>query len=230
MKTNFSRVFAASTGLLLSGAAAYAQGSGFYFKADLGGNVSEDVEIKEFLGLNIPGAKLELDPGVRAGVGGGYNFTDWLAAEAEIGFVENEIHGVKGASYSIHDATLANVPFLLNARLQYPMGRCPVTPYIGAGAGFSESIFDVDHLAIADGSGNSVSIHGSDADAVFAWQAFAGVRYALNERMGLGIEYRYFEADSPSWHAEFTQGTASDLLKLGKSHTHSLSVSFAYSF
>jgi len=88
----------------------------------------------------------------------------------------------------------------------------------------------VDHLSISDNFGNTVSIHGSDADAVFAWQAFAGLRFALNERMGLGVEYRYFEADSPSWHADFTFNTSSDKFGLGHIHTHAISAVFDYHF
>jgi opacity protein-like surface antigen len=117
------------------------------------------------------------------------------------------------------------VPFLANVKFQLPMGRCPVKPYLGAGAGFSEAIFDVDKLTIG-----GISIHGNDADTVFAWQAFAGLRYAINERMGLAVEYRYFEADSPTWHANLAFNSASDAFGFGKTHTHAISLAFDYRF
>jgi opacity protein-like surface antigen len=216
--------------LLCAGLSVYGQKTGFYVKGDLGGNLMNDIDVKEFLGANIPNTKIELDPGFRAGIGGGYQFVDWAAAEAELGFMANSIHDMTGATH-IHDATIGNVPFLVNVKLQLPpMGRCPVTPYIGAGVGFSETFFDVDVLEFRDASGNIYGISGSDSDAVFAWQAFAGLRYRLNERMGLGIEYRYFQAESPSWEADFTVGTASNTVKFGRTQTHAFSVVFDFRF
>ncbi len=200
-----------------------AQETGFYLKADLGGNVTEDVKVEEFFGVNVSGVKLELDPGIRGGVGAGYQFVDWFAAEAELGFMINEIKSVKGGGY-VHDSTLSSVPFLVNAKFQLPLKRCPVTPYAGVGVGFSEQIFDVDELAI----GNTI-MYGSDAAAVFAWQAFAGLRFAINERMGLGVEYRYFEADSASWDAEVFH-TASNAFELGRARTHAVSLAFDFHF
>jgi OOP family OmpA-OmpF porin len=203
-----------------------AQSTRFYVKADVGGNITQDIEVHEFLGANVGGTKLKLDPGFRAGIGGGYQVTDWFAAEVELGYMGNEIDSVSGPSGGhAHDAWFENVPFLVNGKLQLPMGRCPVTPYVGAGAGFSESVFDVRHLTI-----DGVSIRGNDADTVFAWQAFAGLRYALNDRMGLGLEYRYFQAESPSWRADFTFNTAGDTFKLGRTQTHAISVAFDYRF
>jgi opacity protein-like surface antigen len=226
MKTTIqmTSVVAGGCVLLLAATAVRAQNSKFYFKADLGGNLTEDIDVKEYFGVNVAGGKMELSPGIRAGVGGGYQLTPWMAAEVELGYMANEIDSVTGAT-QIHDAAFANVPFLVNGKFQLPLGRCPVTPYLGAGVGFSEAIFNVEHMTIGN-----VTISGNGADTVFAWQVFAGVSYALNDRMGLGIEYRYFEADSPSWQADFTSQTASDTLKLGRVQTQSLSVLFHYRF
>jgi OmpA-OmpF porin, OOP family len=211
-------------GLLLSSLiAARGQDTRFYFKADLGGTISEDLKVKEFLGADVTGAKAKLEPGFRGGLGGGYQFTDWVAAELELGFMWNEISSITGAS-RVRDASFGNVPFLLNAKFQWPT-KCPFSPYAGAGVGFSEAIFDVDRITI-----NDVTISGSDSDTVFAWQAFAGIRYALNERMGLSVEYRYFEAGSPSWQADFTFGTGSDVFSLGRTRTHAISLAFDFRF
>ena len=210
--------------LCLEGLTSRAQESGFYIKGDLGGNITQDVNVNEFLGADVSGVKLKLDPGFRAGVAGGYWFTDFLALEGEIGYVANQINSVSGAT-QVQDAWLMNVPFLANLKLQLPMGRCPIKPYIGAGAGFSETIFDVDHLTIG-----GISLHGNDSDTVFAWQAFAGLRYAINERMSLAVEYRYLETDSPTWHADVTFNTTSDAFKFGKAHTQAISLAFDYRF
>ncbi len=225
------RVLIAGCGgiLLATAVAAEAQSSGFYGKVDLGGNITQDIDVKEFLDANVAGSKMELDPGFRAGLAGGFQFTKWAAAEVELGFMGNNIKSVTGAT-EIHDAWFGNMPLLLNGKLQYPMGRCPVTPYAGAGVGFSEAILDVHHLEIQSGN-TTFGIHGSDADTVFAWQAFAVLRYAINSQMGLSIEYRFFEADGPTWHADFTHGEIfNDTIKLGPTHTHSLSLAFDFHF
>jgi len=231
MKQFISKFLKAGCGcvLLCAAASGYGQNTGFYVKGDLGGNLTHDIDVEEFLGANLSGARIELDPGLRAGIGGGYQFVDWASAEVEVGFMGNYIKSMTGATH-IHDAMIGNVPFLVNGKLQLPMGRCPVTPYIGAGVGFSETFFDVDVLEFRDAAGNTYGISGSDSDTVFAWQAFAGLRYALNERMGLGVEYRYFQAESPSWHADFTVGTGSDTLKFGRTQTHAFSLVFDFRF
>lgn len=197
-----------------------AQETGFYVKADLGGNITQDVDVEDFFGENVSGVKLELDPGIRGGIAGGYQVTEWFAAELELGFIINEIDSVKGRPGFADDATLSNVPFLVNAKLQYPIPGTIVTPYAGAGVGGSQYVFDFDALQI----GNTV-VWGNDSETVFAWQAFAGLRFAMNERMGLALEYRYFDAGSPSWDAGFGEE-----LSFGHARTHSLSLAFDFRF
>lgn len=199
------------------------QGTGFYMKADVGGNITQDADLKEFFGPVAPGSKVKFDPGLRAGITGGYQFIDWFAAEVEVGYMENRIDWITGAD-RVHDAWFGNMPFLLNGKLQYP-NSSPFTPYIGAGVGFSEALIDVGHIDIG-----GTSLHGSMNDTVFAWQGFAGLRYALNDRMGLSLEYRYFAAGGASWQADFAQGTASDTMRMGRTQTHAISLAFDFRF
>ncbi|HTL54749.1 MAG TPA: OmpW family outer membrane protein [Candidatus Limnocylindrales bacterium] len=202
---------------------ALGEARGFYIQGDVGGNITEDIDLKEFFGPVAPGSKVKLDPGLRLGVTGGYQVNDWFAGEVELGVVANTIDSITGAT-RVHDATFVNVPFLVNAKFQY-QNKTPFTPFIGAGVGFSESIFDVDSVTL-----NNITLSGDDAVAVFAYQAFAGLRYRLNEKMGLSLEYRYFATDSPHWHADVSFGTASDTLSFGGSHTHSISLAFDFRF
>lgn len=206
-----------------SAPSASGQNTGFYVKGDVGGNLTQDIDLKEFFGPVASGSKIKLDPGLRAGVSAGYQVTDWFAGEIELGVFENTINSITDAT-RIHDATLANVPLLFNAKFQYP-NQSPLTPYIGAGLGFSETIFDVDNVTIG-----GTTLSGNDSDTVFAYQAFAGLRYRLNDRMGLSLEYRYFAAESPSWHTDFAFGTSSDTLRFGRSQTHALSLAFEFRF
>jgi opacity protein-like surface antigen len=201
----------------------FGQNTRFYVKGDVGGNITQNASLNEFFGPVAPGTKVKFDPGFRAGLAGGYQLTDWFAPEVEVGFMENRIDSITGAN-RIHDAWFANVPFLVNGKLQYP-NSSPVTPYVGAGIGFSEAIIDVGRIDLA-----GTTLHGDINDTVFAWQAFAGLRYKINDSMGLSLEYRYFSADSASWQADFTAGTASDTMRMGRTQTHAISLAFDFRF
>lgn len=202
------------------------QRPGPYFKFDLGGTVTEDTDLKEFFDVGVSGAKVQFDPGFRLGLVGGYQVTPWFGAEFETGGMENRISSITGAGpVFIHDAYFGNVPLLVNARFQFP-NRSLVTPYVGAGAGGAVSFIDVDEVQV----GNTF-FHGSDGTAVFAWQAFAGLRFAINDSMGLSVEYHYFDAQSPSWTAEHIHGFAgNDTLSFGRSRTHVASLAFDFRF
>jgi len=210
-------------GAVLVALSAFGQGSGFYVKGDVGGNFTQDTDLREFFGPVAPGSRVTFDPGFRAGVAGGYQATGWLAGEAELGFMENTINSITSAT-RLHDVIFANLPLLFNAKLQY-QNRSSLTPYAGAGVGFSEAFFDADRVMIGN-----ISLSGHDIDTVFAYQAFAGLRYALNDRMGLSVEYRYFVADGASWRADFSSGTSSDTLRFGRSQTHAFSLAFEFRF
>jgi opacity protein-like surface antigen len=202
---------------------AVAQGNRFYVKLDAGGNITEDTDLREFFGPVAPGTRVKFDPGFRTGLAGGYFFTEWFALEAEGGFIQNRISEITGAD-RVHDAWFASIPFLVNGKLQLP-NSSPFTPYAGAGAGFSVSLINVSEISL-----NNTSMSGDISDTVFAWQAFAGLRYKINSQMGLSFEYRYFNTDGPSWQADFTSGTATDTMKFGNIHSHCFSLAFDWHF
>jgi len=205
--------------VLISELGARGQETGFYAKGDIGGNITQDIDLKEFFDENVSGSKVKLDPGFRLGFGAGYQFNPYLATELELGFMVNEIDAITGAS-ALHDASYWNVPFLLNAKLQYP-NRSLITPYAGAGVGFSATGFDIDYVRIGH-----VEAWGTDTEAVFAWQAFAGLRYSLNERMGLSLEYRYFWADDAEFESDWGHGS----MAFGSVTTHVISLAFDFKF
>jgi len=202
--------------------AAHAE-SKFYVGVDAGGALTSDPKVKEFLGPVSPGSKISLDPGVRVGFIGGYRLTDCISIEGETGVIANNIKSITDANLD-GNATLSNVPFLLNARLSLPHGKCPVTPYIGGGAGGSATVLAFDHHVDI----NETRLRGSDADVVFAYQAFGGLRYAINERMGVGVEYHYFATTGATWTAD---GVGSPN-KIGISgvQSHAITASFDFRF
>ncbi len=213
---------ACSSLALLATLPALGQVSPWYFKADLGGNVTPDTELKEFFGPVAPGSKVEFDPGIRFGFAAGYHFTDWFAVEGEVGTFWNRIHSITDAT-SV-DAAYGNVPLLVNVRLEWPKAD-RLRPYIGGGLGGSGAILDVDHITL-----NNVHLSGTESAAVFAYQAFGGLRFKINDRMGLNVEYRYFATTDPEWETDVTFGTLTDDLRMGGTRTHAVSLSFDWSF
>lgn len=209
--------------ILLSTLAVQADEPGWYLKADAGGTITSDTELKEFFGQTVaPGAKVKFDPGMRIGFAGGYQFTDWFGLEAETGVIANKIKSIDGAT-RVDDASLANVPLLFNVRFQGPRDSV-VSPYVGAGVGTSISVLDMDEVQYG-----AATVRGNQSDAVFAYQAFGGLRFKLNDHMGISVEYRYFATKDPQWE-DNDFGPSSGKVAFGDAETHSVSVSFEYKF
>jgi opacity protein-like surface antigen len=224
MKTNLRLMVLIGFGMFASLRPGAAQDywNRFYVKGDLGGNWTESTELKEFFGPVTPGSKVKFDPGVRFGVAAGFRVTDWFSAEAETGVMANNIRSITDADRV--RAVFSNVPFMLNVRFQCPKDYC-IQPYIGGGIGVSASVLDADRIEL-----NGTRMDGAASDAVFAYQGFAGIRYRINERMGVSLEYHYFGATEPEFEADISFGTASDTARFGRTETHAVSVAFDYKF
>jgi opacity protein-like surface antigen len=219
MKESVHRLICVGGLLLLCPVASQAQVEKLYIRADAGGNLTHNTELKEFFGESLaPNSKVKFDPGVRFGIAAGYQLTDWFAPELQTGIMANSIESITDASRV--DAVFSNVPLLGGVRLQCPYWQ-RFQPYLGGGAGASFPVLDADRITIG-----GTSIHGSDADAVFAYHAFGGLRFKLNDRMGLGLEYHYFHADGARWEADFT----SDKMRMGGTETHAVSIAFDFHF
>ncbi|MDB6031359.1 MAG: putative outer rane channel [Verrucomicrobiales bacterium] len=203
----------------LTMAAAPAFSQNFYFNADAGGTIAKDVNLRSFFGAT-PGEKVKFDPGVRFGAAGGYNFCPIGGIEFETGFMHNTVRRL-GSGTGNGDAELSHVPLMANLVLRYDQGNCPVIPYIGAGAGGDISVVNLDHVTF-----NSVFADGSDATIQFAWQAFGGLRYKLNDKMSVGASYKYYRTDPASW--EFAG--VKDGIQIGRSEVHGFMVEFNMKF
>jgi opacity protein-like surface antigen len=207
---------------LFSAANARGQRGLWYVQADAGGNITPNADLNNFFGPVAPGSQVKFNGGVRLGVESGYFFTDWFALEGELGLMANNIESISDAD--VVDATFSNVPFLVNAKFQCP--RCGrLTPYIGGGLGGSFSILDSSQITL-----NGTTLNGTMTDVVFAYQGFAGLRYKINEAMGVGFEFRYFATTSPEWEPEVVIGTASDHLQFGRIQTYAFSLTFDWRF
>ena len=225
MKNESNRAIQLTIGFLMAIATATAsadQGK-FYVGGDVGAVVTTDTELEEFFGEPLaPNSELTFDPGFRLGVRGGYGVTDWFDAEVETGFMVNGIDSVTGAADT--DASLSNFPLLINARFHCPAFH-GVSPYFGGGLGMSTTVLWADDLTI----GNT-TYDGSTSGFTFAYQAFAGLRFAINEHMSLSLEYHYFATTDTELEVDVTSGTLSNELKIGGTGSHTATIGFYYSF
>lgn len=195
-----------------------------YVGADLGGTVTLDTKVNEFFGP-IGNTKVRFDPGVHAGFVGGYQLCDWFSVEGETGVYANQIDSIDGATFG-GNQWVEQIPMLANVRLQLPSnGRCRLTPYVGGGLGGSVSIVDFHDINL-----NGVEGSDSAADLVFAYQAFAGLKYAITDNIDIGIEYHYFVTTGSDWRFNNTFGTTTDHVQFGGTQTHSASVAVNFRF
>lgn len=224
MKSELNRAVQLTVGLLtVAATTATAEQGKFYVGGDIGAVVTTDTELKEFFGEPLaPNSELSFDPGFRLGVRGGYGVTDWFDAEVETGFMVNGIDSATGASDT--DASLTQIPLLINARFHCPAFH-GVSPYFGGGLGMSTTILWADDLFI----GNTI-LNGSTAGVTFAYQAFAGLSFAINEQMSLSLEYHYFATTGTEMDVDVAVGTFSDEMEIGSTSSHTATIGFNYRF
>jgi opacity protein-like surface antigen len=168
----------------------FPEGAGPYFRVGVGPSFFENGQITDFGGP--ASGRVEYRPGLATDAAVGYAFNKYLATDFELGVVGAEINNVSG--FSSRNSYLYNFPFLANVMLSYPIPHSIVTPYIGVGVGGANAVFDTDRFT--DGS---TTVTGNENDTVFAWQAFAGLRFQLNSRMSFGIGYKYFATGNPTF-------------------------------
>ena len=199
-----------------------------YFNVDGGVAIAEKVKLNQFENPT-PGLKIDFDPGFRIGVAGGYNFTPFLGAEIESGFIYNRVKTVIGAPSGANfgDSSLSHVPLLANVVLRYDQPNVPWIPYAGAGAGGDVSIITLDNVSSPSGSG---TVDGSDATIRFAWQAFGGIRFKINEQMSIGAGYKYYAVNNASWDLQTPSGKQTDAIQIGHARVHSFLVEFNIKF
>lgn len=186
------------------------QSQNFYLDANAGVALADDVDLRRFL-VPTRGTELELDPGARLSVAGGYNFCPTFGVQLETGFIHNSVDGSDG------DMSLGHVPLLADVVFRYDQPDSKWVPYAGAGAGGDLSIISLDHVGGVDGS---------DSDLVFAWQLFAGLRYKLNDNMSIGGGYKFYSANGATWDVEDSSGD----IRTGRAQVHSIGIDFNIKF
>ena len=103
--------------------------------------------------------------------------------EVELGYRKNDTDKVSASglgSLSV-DGDASTFSLMANGYIDF-LPEQAISPFIGVGIGFANVEGDIDDL-------------GSDDDNVFAWQAIAGVGFAVSEQIKIDVQYRYFGTD-----------------------------------
>lgn len=192
---------------------------GFYGWYEFGPSLVEQTKVTEFAGAPLPGGELKLNPGLHFGVAMGQELTRWLSLEVESGFNYNSIDEISGATASNGD--ISRVPVLANLVFRWS-NQSGWTPVAGVGLGGQWQHFSAEGVTIG-----ATTLDDTSDTWSFTYQGYAGVRYDLNERISLGIFYRYNVADAPAWKFD---SLPVGRLKTDDLRTHSLSVTLGWYF
>ena len=196
-----------------SGWSPFPPGMGPYFRMGIGPTFFQDSELKNFTvsGLGFPSSQVSYDVGVSFNAAFGWSFNRYVALDFDTGYVWGQMNNAPG--YSVNNSSMANIPFLGNVILSLPIRHTNVVPYIGGGAGGADAIFDAHNFTFNSALGPFVD--GTASDVVFAYQAFAGVRFMLGQGISVGVGYRYFATGNPT----FSGGGASTEFQGIRSHS-----------
>jgi opacity protein-like surface antigen len=199
-------------------------GSGWYLRGDIGYNVTLDADdpfvyrtfdptTGIYSGDNFF-ATADLDKQFTYSIGAGYNFTDWLRADATFDYFTLNFNGTTVSALpcttnlfyadttcrSVDDQEGYALSFLANGYVD--LGTyVGLTPYVGAGLGvtyvnwdtLNDSTFCVAGVAACPGVTNQVAqtVHDGDDSWRFTYALMAGVAYDLDQDLKLDVGYRY---------------------------------------
>jgi len=149
--------------------------SGLYLKGGAGWNHLQDAD--------AAGAEAEFDEGYNVTGAVGYDYGDWRS-EMEVTYRNNDLDNVTGLATA--GGEVQSTAFMVNGYYDIPV-NAPVKPYVGAGIGLA-------HVNAKDLTAGGVTFADED-DNVFAYQAMAGVEYAMGPQVDLFTEYKYFATE-----------------------------------
>jgi OOP family OmpA-OmpF porin len=210
MKTPIFLGVAGST-LLIAAANADAQSDKWYLDANAGAAIQQDVDIKN------GGGKVVFDTGFRSGLSFGYNFNDSFSAGIETGVIGNSINSINGTSLSSvgSSANIYEIPMLANVIYKIPT-KSGFTPYFGVGLGGAATVLNSSNVPLG--------FPKSDTDFTFALEGSAGLKYALDKNMELGVAYEFLGTTDHSW----SQGGVT--FKTDGTMTHAIVATFTWKF
>jgi opacity protein-like surface antigen len=199
---------------------------GWYLGGTLGLNwvADQDVDRTTRVGALHPAiieTNLDWDRGASLSAVLGYRLNANLRVEGELARRSNDIDRVRlptGFTTSADgDNTVTSV--MLNALYEFSTGS-PLNPYVGAGLGAAYLDFDItDSLSSA-----------SDTNSAWAFQAIAGVNWAVSPRWELFAQYQYFWVPDAGIAATTRRTPSSNTYELDDYRSQTVSVGLRYRF
>lgn len=199
----------------------------FYATIGAAYSFQQDTTLTE-TGIPIPASgTATFNPGFRGDVTLGYNINKSWAAECDAGVIWNSMDTFLGQSMDSSGQTFDTytIPILGKVVYRLPFkGRW--SAFVGAGGGGAASILHYTSSVYDPG----------DYTFVFAYQAEAGLSYALSKNASLGLAYQFFGTTDPSW--QFTVNYVGPLnlpptqigFKESGFYTHSITLTFSWRF
>lgn len=176
---------------------------GWFLRPYLGLSQMSDINANTLdIGSVDGSADISLDSGFTAGLGVGYRYNNYVAAEFAWEYRSNESEVTLADMQTFDEGNYASNTFFLNG-FYYPDGFETWQPYLGLGLSWIQEI-DID--LEADGSEQSYSGSGD-----FGFQVFAGVDYPIINRWDLQAEIRYGSIGGINLEGEGITGEVSNL-------------------
>lgn len=179
----------AGCAMLLSVSSIAYSAEGSYVSGNLGLAMASDSD------LSAPGVSgtMEFDQGFASGIAVGYASGN-TRIEGEFAYQKNDYDklSIDGLGSFDVDGDATSTAFLVNGYYDYK-NDSSITPFIGAGLGVAT--IDVDGISVP-GYG---AVTTSSDDTVFAYQIGAGLNFAVNEKVSIDLNYRYFATSDPDF-------------------------------
>lgn len=186
------------------------QNRGFYL--GLGGGLNLETD-NDFRGAGTD-SKASYEPGYAAIGSIGYAFGNGLRLELEPGYRRNNVDTINGLAGTGHTEIASG---MVNAIYDFDIRTpvVPLVPHLGAGIGYA-------HAWNRSVPHNGLQVDGSD-DAL-AYQAIAGVEYAISPGLKLGFDYRWFVAND----VNFRESTTALPVHVGDLESHTVLFTIRY--
>ncbi len=200
-------------------------GKGAYVSVHLKASIPDKSQVtgQSAAGAGSTSDRLTLDNSIGTTLAGGYGF-GLLRLEGEMGFRQSKVSSVarsNGAQYDT-DGNLSVFSTLANCYVDF-RNSSRFTPYLVGGVGFAvlglETVYGTDTA-----SGNVSKLYHANNDVVFAYQAGAGLDYAINRHFSVDVGYRYFGTTNASLNNDYPKATGL------KYHSHDIVAGVTYSF
>lgn len=218
MKTRFialailGSLASATAGVAAPAGVAATARPGPYMAAFVGASVPRDATVTtdDFFADTTFTDRVEFDPGINAGIVGGYDF-GYLRLDGELSYKHGSMAEIIDKSDNYHfrnvDGDVASLSLMFNGYLDLH-NNSPITPYLSGGIGFATIyLSDTFGTDTRGSSADEVQLYEEDYDTVFAWQAGGGVEIALNRMLSLDLGYRYFRTAKARFDSSWDQSS-----------------------